>query len=302
MKIRRLSINNLLSFRDETDIELDQRFNILVGPNGGGKSNLLDIIMILIRHHLFPGVYTYEHIQDGRAYVDLHVEKTFPHLVSVLDTFGGNEMPWKVELEIIMTGDDLKFMREAHRNKDHLSGALSQYRNKPLPHLNVVDDWLELLNFKPGTVLRYEIAATDCKPLDDDARRFLGYLSHREVIYRLAQDIPDLTLPAPYLYSSPYRAGTEESIRANLSAQRSDDLLRAYRSVTSKNTTSLLLLGTMYFAKKRRRYESLAGRSGYGQAWREDREVSLVSKYIGRLGYTAYSDEIDQSIREESDQ
>ncbi|HHY32359.1 MAG TPA: AAA family ATPase [Firmicutes bacterium] len=295
VKIKHLSISNLLSFRDETDIEFDQQFNILVGPNGGGKSNLLDIIMILMRHYFLPGVHTYEGREDGRTYVDLNSDRTFPHLPSVLDTFGGNEMPWTVKWEIVVTEDDLEFVRETRRNKHLLARALSRYRNKPFQDLNIVDDWLELLNFKPGAVLPYEITATDCKPLDEDARRFLGYLSHREIIYRLAEDIPDLTLPASYIYSSPYRGSTEESIRANLSGQRSDDLLRAYRSVTSRTTTSLLLLGTMYFAKKRRRYESLAGHSGYDQAWREDREVSLVSKYIGRLGYTWDLELIDAS-------
>lgn len=38
MKISRLTVKNLLSFRDETSTESDQHLNILVGVNGGYPS------------------------------------------------------------------------------------------------------------------------------------------------------------------------------------------------------------------------------------------------------------------------
>lgn len=295
MKIGRLTINNLLSFRDETNIEFDQHFNILVGPNGGGKSNLLDIITVLMRRYFLHEARTYESMENGRTYLDLNLGVTFQHLPFVLETFGGNDSPWEVKWEIIVTEDDLEFIRETHRNKNRLLEELFNYRNRPFQDLNIIDDWSRLLNLKSGTIMRYKTTSTGCEPQDSDAGVFLKYLNYRELIYRLSEDIPDLTLPAAYLYSSPYRGGTEQDMRANLSGQRSDDLLSQYRSATSRNTTSLLSLGTMYFAKKRRRYESLAGQSGYDQAWREDNEVKLVTEYIGRLGYTWELELIDAS-------
>jgi len=44
MKLKSVTIENVKSFRDKTTIELDKSFNILIGPNAGDKSNLLDII------------------------------------------------------------------------------------------------------------------------------------------------------------------------------------------------------------------------------------------------------------------
>ncbi|MBD2066097.1 AAA family ATPase, partial [Leptolyngbya sp. FACHB-671] len=50
MKVSSLSIKNVKSFKDSTALLFDKKFNILVGPNGGGKSNLLDILNIVLRN------------------------------------------------------------------------------------------------------------------------------------------------------------------------------------------------------------------------------------------------------------
>jgi len=47
MRISHLEITNVKSFQDKVDIEFDPQFNILIGPNGGGKSNFLDILLII---------------------------------------------------------------------------------------------------------------------------------------------------------------------------------------------------------------------------------------------------------------
>ena len=54
MKINSVQIGNCKSYREITEINFDNSFNVLVGPNGGGKSNTLDIITILIRNYFLP--------------------------------------------------------------------------------------------------------------------------------------------------------------------------------------------------------------------------------------------------------
>ena len=48
MKLIDLQIKNVKSFNDQELISFDEKFNILIGPNGGGKSNLLDIVTIVL--------------------------------------------------------------------------------------------------------------------------------------------------------------------------------------------------------------------------------------------------------------
>ncbi|MEH2399539.1 AAA family ATPase [Nostoc sp.] len=68
MKITSITIKNVKTFQDETEIVFDDKFNILIGPNGGGKSNLLDIITIVIRNFLLVGYRIQEGSNDGKNF------------------------------------------------------------------------------------------------------------------------------------------------------------------------------------------------------------------------------------------
>jgi predicted ATP-dependent endonuclease of OLD family len=52
MKLSRLKIENVLSYKEEY-ICFNDNLNIFVGPNGGGKSNLLNIIIYILKKYCF---------------------------------------------------------------------------------------------------------------------------------------------------------------------------------------------------------------------------------------------------------
>ena len=52
LKLRRVSIENVRSFLDRADLLVDGDISIVIGPNGGGKTNLLDTATAAIRRHL----------------------------------------------------------------------------------------------------------------------------------------------------------------------------------------------------------------------------------------------------------
>uniref|UniRef100_UPI0026161936 AAA family ATPase n=1 Tax=Ferrimicrobium sp. TaxID=2926050 RepID=UPI0026161936 len=47
MRLKYLEVNNVLSYGIGEHIDFDQRLTVLVGPNGGGKSNVLRILMLV---------------------------------------------------------------------------------------------------------------------------------------------------------------------------------------------------------------------------------------------------------------
>src|ERR1700722_13988027 len=57
MLLRRITVENVRSFLDRTELLLEGPISILIGPNGGGKTNLLDIVVILMRRYLFASMY-----------------------------------------------------------------------------------------------------------------------------------------------------------------------------------------------------------------------------------------------------
>src|SRR5262245_10444421 len=48
MKIQRFSVTNVTSYRERVDFTFDRRLNILIGPNGGGKSNLQKTLALVL--------------------------------------------------------------------------------------------------------------------------------------------------------------------------------------------------------------------------------------------------------------
>jgi len=65
VRISRLSIKNVLSFRDETVIEFDDSLNILVGPNGG--VTLYTDLDATVGAALFPGSSSWSVVSDRNA-------------------------------------------------------------------------------------------------------------------------------------------------------------------------------------------------------------------------------------------
>ena len=53
MLLKRVAIKNVRSFLDRTELALDGPMTIIIGPNGGGKTNLLDTTVIVLRRYLF---------------------------------------------------------------------------------------------------------------------------------------------------------------------------------------------------------------------------------------------------------
>ncbi|MEH2399540.1 ATP-dependent nuclease [Nostoc sp.] len=113
---------------------------------------------------------------------------------------------------------------------------------------------------------------------------FLQYLNYFELFLILSREIPDIKLHPVYLYFSPYRGDSQQNLQANLSSDNIDDLVMNYFASTSKSMASLVKVSSLYFAEKRRNYESQS--QGYQTAWSNDKEVKLVTKYLKKLGYS----------------
>lgn len=57
MLLRRVAVENVKSFLAREELILDGPISLLIGPNGGGKTNLLDIAVTMLRRFLFASVY-----------------------------------------------------------------------------------------------------------------------------------------------------------------------------------------------------------------------------------------------------
>ena len=57
MLIRKIAIENVRSFLDRREMLFDGGISIIIGPNGGGKTNLLDTMYAMLKKHLLATKY-----------------------------------------------------------------------------------------------------------------------------------------------------------------------------------------------------------------------------------------------------
>ena len=293
MKISKLTISNTKSFNDAQPINFDKQFNILIGPNGGGKSNLLDIITIVLRKYFLLSYRINEGRDNELTFWDLSSNDPFSQIGKHLEKFIGNSSESSIDICFIVTDGDIQNIKVIKNNKEHLEQKLNKYRNKPILNLDFCSKW-DFRKLKSGQEISYKVHNHNLVNPGNNSKEiiFLEYLKFLELFIILSEEIEELNIRPVYLYFSPNRGTGQQLIEANLSSENYRDLLISYFSSTSRNQTILLQIAANYFAAKRRRYEG-DKIVGYESKWNNDEEVKLVTKYLNRINYSWSLEQID---------
>jgi putative ATP-dependent endonuclease of OLD family len=288
MKLNRIIIKNVKSFKESVETDFNDDFNILIGPNGSGKSNLLDIVTICIRQFfLIP--YTISESNDNQGFFKNILKlQAFGNIQQVLDKFYGDNSDSEIIIELIVKKEDIENIKEIVQKLPDIKNKLTEFRNGNDYNWQIkeIEIWnAEILN--EDEVLSYSIINNKIINQESDNKRklFYQYLNYFEFLLIIIRDIPSINIHTNYLYFSPYRGADLQNLQANLSNQNFYQVLQTIINATSKSVFSLINLATIYFAEKRRRFEDEATSIGYIQKWKNDEEVKLVSKYLGKLGY-----------------
>jgi len=110
MKIQKLVLKNIKSFRDEVSIEFKEGVNIFIGPNAGGKSNLMDILNIsLCYYFIYPWkLYSAQDTPSGFRFQSIR-DSLFNPIEKLLEKNSGMEnQEQKITLSFEITDEDLK--------------------------------------------------------------------------------------------------------------------------------------------------------------------------------------------------
>ncbi|MEG4419789.1 AAA family ATPase [Microcoleus sp. LAD1_D5] len=121
MRIIRLEITNVKSFQDKVDIQ----FDILVGPNGGGKSNFLDILLIILKKFF---LYSYS-VNDmmGIGAGEIRLVPSFDPAENHLDKFSADPSESKIEITFKVDAQDIKNIATINQYKTEIKSALGHY-------------------------------------------------------------------------------------------------------------------------------------------------------------------------------
>jgi len=240
MKITSLRISNTKSFREETEIPLVDGLTVFVGPNGGGKSNLLDILTIIFRGNFWQNLEIVDKQDAQGPFKSLQNRQIFGSLGNILEPFEGRvEIPRRIFLEFLVSEEDVKNISLLSARKTDLEANLSHYRESPVSNLSFVESWQGRLS--PGMKLSYQFLNGDITGMPGNSPEsiFWQYLRNLELFMLLSVEIKDARFYHPFLFFPAYRSAGPESLVARLSADNFLNYMWSYFQSTSKTSTSL---------------------------------------------------------------
>ncbi len=293
MKIGRLLLKNVTSYREATEFVLDPHLNILIGPNGGGKSNLQKVIAVVLTQ-FFVRQYQVRTVESRSVLEPLELYNK-QVLASTLSKFVGDESSQLIEIAIVPEESDVQniLMIAAHLDKFN-------------QHLSVFDHKYE--RFAPadfadeiGMASAFSYSIVDLTLEEDTAptarAAFREYLQHFFVFMRVASKVPEATLTSPIFFFSSDRALTK-SFEVQAGQLTEDQYHSGFRSAFSAATgqTNLLQWGAQHFVRLYRRSQAKAGRVRdkiTEDFLRSEPDVQLLDRYLTKLGYkwTFYFDD-----------
>ena len=174
MLIRKIALENVRSFLDRQELTFDGDISIIIGPNGGGKTNLLDTIVTMLRRYLLATPYLEPvNLPEGRQAWQLQPNQNLNSLILEKHASAPDE-PQNVEVIVEVALGDLSNMTRMQAEADEIRQGLKKvYQGDPWEQTR---QW-NVAAIGAKTQLTYIWReGTLIPPQDEQARHFLEYL------------------------------------------------------------------------------------------------------------------------------
>ncbi|OJU51457.1 MAG: chromosome segregation protein SMC [Mesorhizobium sp. 61-13] len=250
MQIRRLALENVRSFLDRREISFDGQISILIGPNGGGKTNLLDTLVIMLRRYILNAPY-YRHTPTADE-PDRWQEEYNDQLNQLFfeKNSAGAALDQVIELELEITQDDIDNMRLIQADAGKVLAA--QKRRFNINPWQGVEDW-EVAAIVPGArVVAIWKNGTIVQPPEAWEQHFLKYLHIFETDNNFRAEAGMSTLRMPLVYLPVSRAASGFSSSVGLSGYNDVDQKRSSDAASSKSGSYVIPLAIGRLARKYR--------------------------------------------------
>jgi predicted ATP-dependent endonuclease of OLD family len=293
------------SFGDEVNIDFQDGLNIFIGPNAGGKSNLMDILNIVLSHFfIYPWrIITELDNETGfitRQYFQSRKDQFFNPISRFLDKHHKRptedqeiKITFKPEIEDVENINILLNSVEkliTFENKIYSSNYIKSFSDLLKDfNINKLED--KILEY---TIKNYNM---DCKDIYHQI--FLNYLNNFELYSLLITEYNKSRgnqekiqeLFPPLIYFSPYRITSIRNLVINISRTNYFDLIEKYKKSDSKNISSTFELAIYYFANK------FLYSKDDNRLFCQDEEVKFVQEYLKKLGYNDFAFQLTNQPR-----
>jgi putative ATP-dependent endonuclease of the OLD family len=283
MKLRKLAVQNVRSFMERQELLLDGNISILIGPNGGGKTNLLDAAVVMLRRFLFASMYAIHSPTPENQ--DRHEFRANDALNALtLEKHSASKPGFQqiIEAELEVTKSDLENLRLMKEGAEHIATiSARKYINVPL--MNALKWNLE--GFEEGQRFLYRLVD---KSLNHDgseqANTFLQHLQYFEIDSYLREEYELSKLSTPMVYLPVNRAASGFQSSVALANYNDYEQKRQADATWSKSNSSIVALAVGRLAQKFRllleKDKGIASTEFYA-----DDNTKELTRLLSELGY-----------------
>jgi putative ATP-dependent endonuclease of the OLD family len=290
MLIRKIVVQNVRSFLDRAELSLDGLVSIVIGPNGGGKTNLLDAAVVMLRRYLFASMYaapnptpeqpTRHDFRPNDALNNMILEK---HSKSD----GRDQI---VEVTVEVTTKDLDNMRSMKGE----AARLTELANKKYFNFDLTSSASWQIEAIPvGTQFVYSLVNGNLGLNGGEgAASFLRYLQTFEMDGRLREEYDLAPLSNPLIYLPVNRASQDLQSTVELASYNEFESKRQSDATSSRMPTRIVNLAVGRMAQ---RFRLLLERDKGVAAieFRNDPNLKELTRLLHDLGYEWSLETID---------
>jgi putative ATP-dependent endonuclease of OLD family len=197
MKLRKISLTNVGCFLERQELVLDGEMAILIGPNGGGKTTLVDTAIRALRKYLLISRFANVVGEVDAPSFDNWEANPQMQGMGFPKHWKGELLPQKIELDVEVTEVDLLNILNIKRDLPEI--AQRSPRSLDLIPMGAPQEW----NFeetKAGTIFRYEIVDGRISGMAGESAKFAAYLQFFDVHRQLRQAYNLEPLAPPIVY------------------------------------------------------------------------------------------------------
>ncbi|MBX9901151.1 MAG: AAA family ATPase [Burkholderiaceae bacterium] len=282
MLIKKLTLQNVRSFLAREEITFDGSMNIIIGPNGGGKTNLLDTLVTILRRYLFSSMFlAHSPTPEQQVRYEFRHNDSLGNMTFDRHSDGVN-LPQIIEISVEVSPKDMLNMNAMQADADQLI-ELSRFKYVNL-NLNNAKAW-SLAEITAGMVLEYKVIdGAFQSPSTTAASIFLQYLQLFEIDGALRDEFKFSSLALPLVYLPVNRTQNGFQSTVELASYNDSDVKRQTDIISSKNPVSLVNRAVGLLAQK---YRLLLENDNQNAAiaFRSDPNLIALTEQLKELGY-----------------
>lgn len=284
MLIRKIAVENVRSFLDRQEMTFDGPVSILIGPNGGGKTNLLDTIVTMLRRYLIATPYLEQvHHGEGRVEWQLQHNNMLDSLILEKHT-SAPEKTQIVEVTIEVSETDLANMIRIRAEAEEIKKALQKvFSQNPWARTGQWD--VAAMRAKEQITYVWR-DGTLARPGDKRAIDFLEYLQLFEFDNSCRSELKKEPLQLPMIYLPVSRTSSAFQSRVSLSGFNDRDQKRQLDTITSRSGGSNIVHLAIGRLGKRYRMLELDNNISVKTAFYADDQLIALTAALADLGYS----------------